>query len=84
MPLAENLAAVQTRIAAACGRAGRHPAEVTLLAVSKNHPAASVAEAVALGLTLFGENRVQEAKVKIPLSPGRAYTPRRRPVHPRT
>ncbi len=72
MPLAENLAAVQSRIAAACEQAGRDPSEVTLLAVSKNHPAESVAEAVRLGLTIFGENRVQEAKVKIPLSPGRA------------
>ena len=72
MLLAENLAAVQSRIAAACGRSGRHPAEVTLLAVSKNHPAEAVAEAVGLGLTTFGENRVQEAKAKIPLSPSRA------------
>ena len=72
MPLAESLAAVQSRIAAACGRAGRDPTEVTLLAVSKNHPASAVAAAVSLGLTLFGENRVQEAKAKIPLSPGRA------------
>ena len=72
MPLAENLAAVQARIAAACGRSGRDPAEVTLLAVSKNHPAEAVAEAVGLGLTTFGENRVQEAKAKIPLSPSRA------------
>lgn len=72
MPLAENLAAVQARIAAACGRSGRDPAEVTLLAVSKNHPADAVAEAVGLGLTTFGENRVQEAKAKIPLSPSRA------------
>ncbi len=72
MPLAENLAAVQARIAAACGRSGRNPAEVTLLAVSKNHPADTVAEAVGLGLTTFGENRVQEAKAKIPLSPSRA------------
>ncbi len=72
MPLAENLAAVQSRIAAACGRVGRDPAEVTLLAVSKNHPAEAVAEAVGLGLATFGENRVQEAKAKIPLSPSRA------------
>ena len=72
MPLAENLAAVQSRIAAACGRSGRDPAEVTLLAVSKNHTAEAVAEAVGLGLTTFGENRVQEAKAKIPLSPSRA------------
>lgn len=72
MPLAENLAVVQSRIANACARANRPPSEVTLLAVSKNHPAETVTEAVRLGLTLFGENRVQEAKAKIPLSPGRA------------
>jgi alkanesulfonate monooxygenase SsuD/methylene tetrahydromethanopterin reductase-like flavin-dependent oxidoreductase (luciferase family) len=59
-------------IANACEQAGRDPSEVTLLAVSKNHPAESVAEAVRLGLTIFGENRVQEAKAESPLSPGRA------------
>jgi len=72
MSLADNLAAVRDRIAAACLRAGRSPGEVTLLAVSKNHPAASVAEAVSLGVRLFGENRVQEAKAKIPECPGSA------------
>ncbi|MBN8248423.1 MAG: YggS family pyridoxal phosphate-dependent enzyme [Verrucomicrobia bacterium] len=70
--LAENLARVQERITTACGRAGRDPSEITLLAVSKNHPAAAVTEAVALGVTSFGESRVQEARVKIPASPGRA------------
>jgi uncharacterized pyridoxal phosphate-containing UPF0001 family protein len=69
MSFAENLAAVQGRIAAACERARRDPAEVTLVAVSKNHPAESVAAAMALGVTLFGENRMQEAKAKIPASP---------------
>lgn len=72
MSLAENLLRVQERIGAACVRAGRDPAGVTLLAVSKNHPASTVVEAVALGVTLFGENRIQEAKAKIPASPGRA------------
>jgi uncharacterized pyridoxal phosphate-containing UPF0001 family protein len=72
MSFAENLAAVQGRIAAACERARRDPAEVTLVAVSKNHPAESVAAAVAMGVTLFGENRVQEAKAKIPASPAKA------------
>ncbi len=72
MSLEENLARVQERIAAACGRAGRDPATVTLLAVSKNHPAATVSEAVSLGISLFGENRIQEARVKIPASSGRA------------
>jgi pyridoxal phosphate enzyme (YggS family) len=69
--LAENLAVIRSRIAAACERAGRDPAEVTLMAVSKNQPPDRIAEAAAAGLTLFGENRVQEAKAKIPLCPGR-------------
>ena len=43
-----------------------------MMAVTKNHPAGTVAEAVALGLDLMGENRVQEAKAKIPLCPPRA------------
>lgn len=72
MSLSENFAAVHARIAAACDRARRDPAGVTLVAVSKNHPAATVAEAVELGQLLFGESRVQEARAKIPLSPGRA------------
>src|SRR5207245_3454571 len=50
---------------------GRDPAAVTLLAVTKSHPPEVVAEAARLGLTLFGENKVQEAKAKIPLCPGR-------------
>ena len=70
--LAENLAAVQERIARAAIRSGRRPEDVTLLAVSKNHSVDTVAEAVRLGLTLFGENRIQEARAKIPLCPGRA------------
>jgi len=70
--IATNLDRIQSRIASAAARAGRNPADVQLLAVSKNHPAETVSEAVRLGLTLFGENRIQEAKAKIPLSPGRA------------
>ena len=70
--LATNLDRIQSRIASAAARAGRNPADVQLMAVSKNHPAETVADAVRLGLTLFGENRIQEAKAKIPLSPGRA------------
>jgi len=67
--LAANWAALQQRIAAACARAGRDPASVTVLAVSKGQPPETVAAAAALGLRLFGENRVQEAKAKIPLCP---------------
>jgi pyridoxal phosphate enzyme (YggS family) len=64
--IAANLAAVKARIAAACARAGREPSSVGLVAVSKTHPAESVAAALAAGQTLFGENRVQEAERKFP------------------
>lgn len=70
--IAANLAALRDRIAAACARAGHDPASVTLMAVSKNQPPEAVRAALAAGLTCFGENRVQEAKAKIPLCPGRA------------
>ena len=69
--LAENAASVDSRIRAACARAGRDPAEVRLIWVSKNHPQASALEALALGARIFGENRVQEALEKFPL-PGAA------------
>ncbi len=59
-PLAENLERLEAAIAEACRRAGRPRAEVELMAVSKTCPASTIAEAAALGLTLFGENRVQE------------------------
>jgi pyridoxal phosphate enzyme (YggS family) len=72
MDLAENLQRINDRIAAACARAGRSPDSVTLVAVSKNHPAAAVDEALRLGVAVFGENRVQEAKAKIPSCSGRA------------
>jgi pyridoxal phosphate enzyme (YggS family) len=71
MGLAENLASIRSRIAAACERAGRDPSSVTLMAVTKGMPPEMVREAADLGLVLFGENKVQEARVKIPLCPGR-------------
>ncbi|MBM3875313.1 MAG: YggS family pyridoxal phosphate-dependent enzyme [Verrucomicrobia bacterium] len=71
MDLAGNLASIRARIASACERAGRDPAAVQLVAVSKGQPPAVVHEAAALGLAIFGENRVQEAKAKIPQCPGR-------------
>jgi len=73
MDLAENLEAIQRRMAAACARVGRSPGTVTLIAVSKGQPPEAVAEAARLGLTLFGENKVQEAKAKIPLCPSRLH-----------
>lgn len=56
-----NLATVQARIAAACGRAGRDPAEVRLLPVSKTKPEASLRLAYATGCRQLGENKPQEA-----------------------
>jgi pyridoxal phosphate enzyme (YggS family) len=56
--------AVRERIASACERSGRNPAEVTLVAVSKTHPAADVVAAFNAGVTDFGENRVQEGVAK--------------------
>ena len=71
MDLAANLHSIRQRIDAACVRAGRDPASVTLLAVSKGQPPEAVRAVADLGLSLFGENKVQEAKVKISLCPGR-------------
>lgn len=68
--IAENLAAVKARIAAACARAGRAPETVRLLAVSKTHGPEAVRAAAAAGQRIFGENRVQEAAAKIPECPG--------------
>jgi hypothetical protein len=67
--LQENLTRIRSRIDQACERSGRQPDSVRLMAVSKNQPPERVAEAASAGLTLFGENRIQEAKVKIPLCP---------------
>lgn len=63
--IAENLAQVRSRIAAACTEAGRSKEHVTLLAVSKTFPAVSVREALAAGQRAFGENYVQEALAKM-------------------
>jgi pyridoxal phosphate enzyme (YggS family) len=58
--ISDSVAAVRERIAEAARRAGRDPAEVSLMAVSKTQPAERIREAYAAGLRLFGENRVQE------------------------
>jgi pyridoxal phosphate enzyme (YggS family) len=61
----ENVQGVKARIAHAARAAGRDPESVTLLAVSKTHPVARIAEAKAAGLCAFGENYVQEALQKM-------------------
>ncbi|MDR7278157.1 YggS family pyridoxal phosphate-dependent enzyme [Catenuloplanes atrovinosus] len=62
--IAGNLAAVRARIGAACAAAGRDPAGVTLIAVTKTYPASDVEHLAALGVTDVGENRDQEAAPK--------------------
>jgi pyridoxal phosphate enzyme (YggS family) len=66
----ERFSGVRDRIAKAARRAGRNPGEVELVAVSKKQSAELIREAVDAGQLLFGENRVQEAMVKIPSLPG--------------
>lgn len=63
--LAENIARVRARIAEAAAKAGRDPADITLVAVSKTQPVELVEMAYNLGVSDFGENRVQEALPKI-------------------
>jgi pyridoxal phosphate enzyme (YggS family) len=60
------LAEVDARIAHACGVARRERGEVTLVAVSKTHPAEAIAPLIEAGQRVFGENRVQEAQAKWP------------------
>ena len=60
MSIAQNLALVRDRIAAAARRVGRQPEDIALMAVSKTFPAERIREAYDAGLRLFGENRVQE------------------------
>lgn len=60
----ENLEYVENRISEACKRAGRDRSEVTLIAVSKTKPVSDIREAMACGITVFGENKVQEMRDK--------------------
>ena len=71
MDLAANLETIRLRIKAACDRCDREPNSLTLLAVSKTQPPEMVNAAAGLGLLAFGENKVQEAKAKIPLCSGK-------------
>lgn len=64
MSVRDGLARVRERIVAACARAGRDPADVTLVAVSKRHPVERVREAWEAGQRVFGENYVQELASK--------------------
>jgi len=66
MGTADNLAQVRQRVADAARRAGRHPEDVALMAVTKTFPPEIIREAYAAGQRLFGENRVQEFAEKVP------------------
>ena len=66
MTFAARLAEVRARIAAAADRAGRDPAAVRLIVVTKAHPLERIREAIDAGATLLGENRLEEAEHKIP------------------
>ncbi len=63
--LSVNLARIRAQIEAAALKCGRLPQDVTLIAISKTHPASLVRAAIELGATDVGENRVQEAEKKI-------------------
>jgi pyridoxal phosphate enzyme (YggS family) len=69
LSIAENLERVRKQIAHAAAKAGRVIDEIELVAITKTHPAEKVREAIEAGHTLFGENRVQEARAKIPELP---------------
>lgn len=71
MNFEQSLRDVLGRIELTCQRVGRDPATVQLLAVSKGQPPEAVEQMAAAGQTLFGENKVQEAKAKIPVCPVR-------------
>src|SRR5580765_3998252 len=73
MDLAGNWRKVEERIQAACARVERDRSEVSLVAVTKGQPPEVVRAAAEIGHTLFAENKVQEAKAKISLCPGRLH-----------
>jgi pyridoxal phosphate enzyme (YggS family) len=70
----ENLPRIQERIARAAARAGRRAEEITLVGVSKTHPANAIREAYETGIRHFGENRVQEWEGKRAGTEGLAAT----------
>src|SRR5499427_9248593 len=69
--IAYNLERVRAQIAQAAAKSGRSVEDVDLVAISKTHDAEKVREAIEAGQTLFGESRVQEARIKIPELPSK-------------
>ena len=74
--IATRLEAVRERVAAACERAGRDPASVTIVGVTKTHPVDAVEEALAAGQVDLGENRAQELVPKAEQAAGMGLAPR--------
>lgn len=67
----QNLERLYERISSACSRIGRNPKDITLVAVTKTFPVEIINQAVAVGVSIIGENRVQEALEKHPqIGPG--------------
>ena len=62
--IADNIRGVREWIAKACAKAGRNPAQITIVAISKNRSAEEVGEAIGAGITDIGENKLQEARLK--------------------
>lgn len=69
MSIQTNIQEVRQRIAAACGECGRDPKEITLVGASKMNDAAACREAIAAGIDVLGENRVQEMTEKLSRTP---------------
>ena len=65
MSIQENIAEIRRRIAVACAECGRDPTEITLVGASKMNDAAACREAIAAGIDVLGENRVQEMTEKL-------------------
>ena len=65
MSIQSNITEIRSRIAAACAECGRDPKEITLVGASKMNDAAACREAIAAGIDVLGENRVQEMTEKL-------------------
>ena len=74
--IATRLEAVRERVAAACERAGRDPADITIVGVTKTHPVDAVEEALAAGQVDLGENRAQELVPKAEQAADMGLVPR--------
>jgi len=70
MSVAENIKRIRSEIEETAVRAGRNPSDVDIVAVTKTRSVSEISEAYDAGIRHFGENRVQEASLKIPVMTG--------------